>query len=350
VIFRYPKEYPADDYERMVPDPATAHRLVRERRPELLALLEHRRTYFAELISARPDAPVQPAEDAVLMAFCRLAFRHGSWGKDFHDYHNEGHVFEILGPRLERLIQAVGVEALSLRDWFLLALFAAAHDLRQREIPEFAAGIGSNERASIEETFRILHACGFTQERNAEVFLAIELMIAGSTFDARPAPPALEINSAEVVVQSGGALAQKLEEKLDKHAAGWRDDKRIEHALELALIASDLDTANVAEPFPIFMASTERLCLEREMRSHRKPSEAAAAIPVLNFLTTGQEHYFFDLHRFSSEYGRRAFAADKQANTARMRGLIRDLRARVPAPHNGTEVLEAFRDLVAELA
>ncbi|MBS0558104.1 MAG: hypothetical protein JSR27_11885 [Proteobacteria bacterium] len=346
VIFRYPTEFPADDIERRVPDAATARELVRERNPQLLELLAHRRERFAPLIAARTDhPPVAGAEDAVLMAFCRLAFRHGSWGDDFHAYHNEGHIFEILGPRLERLIAAIGITSLSLRDWFLLALFAAAHDLRQREVPQFAAGTGSNERASIEETFRILHACGFSRERNAEVFTSIELMIAGSTFDARPAMPAAEFNSAELVVESGGALAQKLDTKLDKHAPGWRADTNVVHALELALVAADLDTANVAEDFPLLMASAERLCLEREMRSHRDPASAASAQPMLDFLTTGQEHYFFDLHRFSSAQGRAAFAAAKLANVQPMRALVRDLRAALPAPRTGNEVLAAFHAL-----
>ena len=346
MIFAYPTQFPADDVERRVPDAATARALVRERNPQLFELLAYRRERFATLIAARSDdPPITGAEDAVLIAFCRLAFRHGTWGRDFHAYHNEGHIFEILGPRLERLIDAIGIQALSLRDWFLLALFAAAHDLRQRETPQFAAGIGSNERASIEETIRILHACGFTRERNAEVFIGIELMIAGSTFDARPPLPALELNSAEVVVESGGALAQKLDAKLDKHVPGWRADPRIAHALDLALIAADLDTANVAEAFALLMASAERLCLEREMRSHRDPAGAASAQPMLNFLTTGQEHYFFDLHRFSSPQGRTAFAAAKQANIQPMRELARDLRAAVPAPGTGNEVLAAFRAL-----
>jgi len=350
VIFQYPREFPADDCERLVPDADTARRLVRERRPELLALLEHRRRRFSQLIAARSGAPVQGAEDAVLIAFCRLAFRHGSWGKDYHHYHNEDHIFEILGPRIERMIDAIGIDALSLRDWFLLALFAAAHDLRQREAPLFAAGIGSNERASIEETFRILALCGFTPERNAQVFVSIELMIAGSTFDARPPMPATEYNSVDIIVQSGGALAQKLDVKLDKHVAGWRDDARIVHAQNLALIAADLDTANVAEPFPLFMASTERLCLEREMRSRRDPASAESAQSVLNFLTGGQEHYFFDLHRFSSEQGRRAFAAAKEANTERMRVLIRELRKRAAGARTGDDVLLQFRGIVAELS
>ena len=351
VIFQYPREFPADECERLVPDADTARRLVRERRPELLALLEHRRRRFASLIAARGDAPpVQEAEDAVLIGFCRLAFRHGSWGSDYHHYHNEDHIFEILGPRIERVIDAIGIDALSLRDWFLLALFAAAHDLRQREAPVFAAGIGSNERASIEETFRILAQCGFTPERNGEVFVSIELMIAGSTFDARPPMPATEYNSVDIIVQSGGALAQKLDHKLDKHVAGWRDDPRVVHAQSLALIAADLDTANVAEAFPVFMASTERLCLEREMRSHRDPASAESAQPVLNFLTGGQEHYFFDLHRFNSEPGRRAFAAAKEANTERMRALIGELRRRAAHARSGADVLREFRAIVADIA
>jgi hypothetical protein len=350
VIFQYPTQFPADECEHMVADAATARGLVKERRPELLALLQHRRQRFAKMISLRPEAPVTGAEDAILIAYCRLAFRHGSWGHDFHHYHNENHIFEILGPRIERLIDTIGIDAMGLRDWFLLALFAAAHDLRQREAPLFAAGIGSNERASIEETFRILDLCGFSSQRNTEVYTSIELMIAGSTFDARPPMPATEYNSVDIIVQSGGALAQKLDLKLDKHVTGWRENERLVHAQNLALIAADLDTANVAEAFPVFMASTERLCLEREMRSHRDPNGAASAQPVLSFLTSGQEHYFFDLHRFSSEQGRRTFAGAKEANTDRMRVLIRELRQRAASAHTGTAVLGTFRSIVADLS
>jgi len=347
VIFGYPVSFPEDTSERLVADATTARRLVRERSPQLLELLEHRQRRFAPLLAQNPNAPVQQAEDAILVAFCRLAFRHGSWGKDFHHYHNEGHIFEILGSRLERLIDTIGLDTLSLRDWFLLTLFAAAHDLRQREVPEFAAGIGANERASIEETFRILRICGFDRDRHADVFLGIELMIAGSTFDARPPPKAREYNSADVVVESGGALAQKLDSKLDKYVPNWRGDPHIAHALELALIAADLDTANVAEPFPLFMASAERLCLEREMRSYRDATSAESAQPMLGFFTKGQEHYFFDLHRFSSPYGRAAFGAAKQANVDPVRNVIRDMSA-LPALHTGAAVLQAFRGLVAK--
>ncbi len=167
MIFNYPIEFPADDCERLVPDPATARRLVNERRPELEALLVQRRTRFASITGGIKPQTLAAAEDAIRIAFCRLAYRHGSWGKDFHHYHNENHIFEILGSRLERLLDAIGIEALDVLDWFLLALFGAAHDLRQREIPVFEAGIGSNERASIEETFRILDVSGFSRTDHA---------------------------------------------------------------------------------------------------------------------------------------------------------------------------------------
>jgi hypothetical protein len=350
VIFQYPTQFPVDDCERLVPDAATARKLVRERRPELLALLDQRRERFAPLTGGFQPTTLSGAEDAILIAFCRLAYRHGSWGKDYHHYHNENHIFEILGSRLERLLDAVGIESLGVLDWFLLALFGAAHDLRQREVPQFEAGIGSNERASIEETFRILDIAGFSRADHAEVYLCIELMIAGSTFDARPPPPATEYNSAEMVMESGGALAQKLDQKLDKHAPGWREDPRIVHALDLALIAADLDTANVAEAFPIFMVTTERLCLEREMRSRRDPDSPESAQPIFNFLTTGQEHYFFDLHRFSSAPGRKAFADAKQENVPRVRRMAQRMRERVQSPRNGTEVIEIFRAVVAEVS
>ncbi|HEX6833321.1 MAG TPA: hypothetical protein VF132_07295 [Rudaea sp.] len=348
MIFPYPREFPADAIERRVPDPDTARTLVRERRPDVLALLERRRGRLATSMAHSPDL-IERGEDAVLMAFCRIAFRHGTWGEDYHAYHNEAHALEIVDARMDCLIGAVGAATLSPSDWFLLTLFGAAHDLRQREAPEYSAGVGSNERASVEETFRILQACGFTRQRDPELFAAIELMIAGSTFDARPTSPR-EYNTADVIVQSGGALAQKLDTKLDKYSEGWRDDARVVHALDLALIAADLDTANVAEPFPRFMASSERLCLEREMRSHRDPASRASAQPVLSFLTEGTTRYFFELHRFSSDVGRRTFAQAKEENAAKLRTLTAQLSSRWTErapPASGTVVLDAFREIAA---
>ena len=352
VILPFPHTFSKDATEHAVPDVAHARARIAALAPMLADVLARRRTALAPLATGADTALLERCDAAVELAYARLAVRHGSWGDDFHAYHNEQHILEIFDSRIARLMDEIGLDALGLADWLLLGLFAACHDLRQREPAEYSAGVGSNERASIEEAFRILDLVGFTRDRDARYYVGLELTIAGSTFDARPPAKDWEYNSVDLV-QSGGALASKLDAKLDKHVPGWRGDRAIAHALDLALIAADLDTANVAEPFARFVETGTRLCLEREMRCHRSPDDAASALPVLGFLTDGQERFFFDLHRFSSDAGRHAFSAAKQANAAPLKTLTMALRARVAMsgkPHNGSEVIAALHTLTHELA
>ena len=110
---------------------------------------------------------------------------------------------------------------------------------------------------------RTLALAGFDPARDRSLFLALELMIAGSTFDARPAPSVIDYNPAEVVA-TGGALAPKLPMVLDAEYASWRQDADIVRAVELAQIASDLDTANVGEPLVWLAESASRLCRTRD--------------------------------------------------------------------------------------
>lgn len=350
MILPFPREFAEDAAERSVPDVAQARRLLASLAPGLSAALAQRRRTLAPITSGRDGERVDRAEAAVELAYARLAVRHGSWGDDFHAYHNEHHILEIFDSRIARLLQQAGVHALSLDDWLLLGLFAACHDLRQREAAVYSAGVGSNERASIEEGFRILDLVGFDRARDAAFYIGLELTIAGSTFDARPPAQDWEYNSVDLV-QGGGALASKLDTKLDKHAPGWRDDPALQHALELALIAADLDTANVAEPFARFVETGMRLCQEREMRCHRETSDAASALPVFGFLTDGQERFFFELHRFNSELGRKTFSGAKQANAQPLRALTMALRARMAMggkPANGDAVIDAMRELTRD--
>jgi hypothetical protein len=350
VILPFPRDFAEDAAERSVPDVAQARRLLASLAPGLATALAQRRRTLAPITSPNDAERIARAEAAVELAYARLAIRHGSWGEDFHAYHNEHHILEIFDSRIARLMQHAGVQALSLDDWLLLGLFAACHDLRQREAPVYSAGVGSNERASIEEGFRILDLAGFDRVRDATFYTGLELMIAGSTFDARPPAQDWEYNSVDLV-QSGGALASKLDAKLDKHVPGWRDDPGLQHALDLALIAADLDTANVAEPFARFVETGMRLCQEREMRCHRATSDVASALPVFGFLTDGQERFFFELHRFNSEFGRETFSGAKQANAQPLRALTMALRARIAMggkPANGDAVIDAMRDLTRE--
>jgi hypothetical protein len=354
VIFGFPRRYAADAVELALPDVVAARALLGtlSMRPLEEALAE-RQVQLAPLLSTEDDAESLLARCAnvIRIGYARLARRHGSLSQEFHAYHNEAHILDILGGRISRLITANGVFALGLRDWCVLDMFAACHDLRQREDPLYEAGVGANERASIEESFRLLDACGFSRESDADIFVALDLTISGSTFDARPPPGGAAFNAAELV-QSGGALATKLAQKLDKHRPGWEYDERLLHAHKLALIAADLDTANVAETFVRFAASAENLCLEREMLCNRNLDGVESAMPVLGFLTDGQDRFFFDLHRFSSELGRQAFGRAKEENAARLKSLSLGLRARIAMrgkPESGRQVLNVYGETVAGL-
>lgn len=339
--------FPADAVERQLPDVASATRLVAERRPDVAELLAARRDRLLSHFDSGLSDALQRTEHGLLVGLARFGVRHGSWGDDFHHYHNENHALEVLDGRLGRLMDEVGLDALAGTDWLALSLFGACHDLRQREQVDFRHPVGNNEAASISETGRILALAGFEPERDRALYLALELMIAGSTFDARPAPPVMEYNPAEVVA-SGGALAPKLPLLLDAAMPHWRDDAQVAHAVELAQIASDLDTANVGEPLVYLAESASRLCQEREMRSGRQLDSADSALPCVGFLSDGQERYFFDLHRFCSDLGRATFAAAKQQNAGRVREMSARLRERWPepaAPRNGLEVLAEFSNL-----
>jgi hypothetical protein len=352
VILDLHQDFPPDASERRLPDVAAARALLGTQAASLEALFARRRREWAALLAAPDDeALLARTEDAVRLAYARLALRHGHLGNDLHAYHNEGHILEICGPRLDRLSAAHGLALLPLRDWCALLLFGAGHDLRQREAPGRVDGVGANERASIAETWRILDATGFSRERDADLYVALELMIAGSTFDARPPPGDHPYNAADVV-QRGGALAARLEPVLDARRPGWRLEAGLVNALHLARIAADLDTANVADPFEHFATTAETLCREREMLSGRMLDAGESAQPVLAFLTDGQDRFFFEQHGFQSDAGQAAFAAGKRANADRLRALGAGLRAHVTAhgpPRSGAEVIAAYRAILAGL-
>lgn len=343
VILRLKNSYPADGVERAVADLPTAHRLLSECRPDVLLFLARRRARLLQAFGESEREDIERVEGALKLSLARFGMRHGSWGDDFHHYHNENHALEILDGRLNRLMDSAGLESLPLASWLALSLFATCHDLRQREQVDFSHPIGNNEAASIAETRRILALCGFDQQRDRALYVALDMMIAGSTFDPRPTPPVNEFNTAEVVT-TAGALAPALAIFLDRELPEWRDDPDAVRAVELAQVASDLDTANVGEAFPWLAESASRLCQEREMRSGRSLDEAHSAQPCLGFLSDGQERYFFELHQFCSDIGRAAFAPTKAANADPLRRVAASMRQRFsPQPAaSGQSVVQAF--------
>lgn len=344
--------HPADAIEAALPDANAAAALLLSRRPELVPWILHWQRELIGLFGDPLRSEVRRAGDALTIALARMGLRHGSWGQDFHAYHNENHALELMDGRLGRLVRHTGDE-LGGRDRIALMLFCACHDLRQRETGEGNGPVGPNEAASIAESLRILDAAGFDPQRDAWLYRTLELAIAGSTFDARPLPPDSRSNTAELAAR-GGALAPHLPEWLDTHKPGWRNDAAAQRALALARIASDLDTANVAEPLLELVASSIRLCEEREMRAGRPLGEPQSAAPCLAFLTDGQARYFFELHRFCSPEGIATFSQGKEENTGPMLALLAALRADYPdgpGPQQcGLDVIRHFARLALRVS
>ncbi len=304
--------FPPDAAEAAVPDVDSATQLLRDSRSDLFAVLaEVRERYLAHFGQTHQRA-IELTGRALALSFVRMATRHGSWGDDHHYYHDEAHALELLNGRLARVRLTRGWEVLDADAWLQLSLFATCHDLRQREHTDYDSLVGNNEKASIAETHRILLAAGFDPETDADYFFNLGCMIAGSTFDARPAP----FNTAEVV-SSGGSLAPSLVREI--RATMSPEDHALARTSRLMLIAADLDTANVGEPYASLAGSSVRLVLEREMRSQRSVDAPGSVTPVFEFLTVGQERYFFDLHRFVSDLGRDVFGQGKTDNAPRVR-------------------------------
>lgn len=335
MILGYSSLYAADATERALPDPSSARRLLLDQRPDIPARVE------AMIDRATAGAGSPQHADAALLGLCRLGLRHGRFGQDPHDYHNEDHVLELAERRLGQVMDGLGDGGLPAADWLALLLFAACHDLRQRETFDVPGPVGGNEAASIAETFRILSVCGFDPVRDRDLHVALELMIAGSTFDARPLPHA---DNGDLATVAGGSLARSLGLWLDGERPEWRADAAARRGERLARLAADLDTANVGEDFLLLAQSALRLCRERERRAGRALDRAASAPTCLGFLSRGQTHYFFELHQFCSREGERVFGPAKARNGPSVRRVSQGLLQRFEdqAPASGQAVLDAF--------
>jgi hypothetical protein len=244
------------------------------------------------------------------------------------------------------MLAGMGKDAPGANDVAALLMFAACHDLRQREPVDPPGPVGGNEAASSAEALRILDACGFDRGSDREQYVALDLMIAGSTFDTRPAvlddPQTDQLPSV-----AGGSLARGLALWLESDSPHWREDADARRGERLARLAADLDTANVGEQFVQLCETALRLCREREMRAGRRLDGPESAQSCLDFLGRGQEHYFYQLHRFNSREGERVFSAQKLLNGPLVRRTTADLLARFSGqpPRSGAAVLEAFSGL-----
>lgn len=339
--------FPPDAFERQHESAADAMQLMRERRPDLIHVMADIGGAFLKHFGESYRGMLENTQRALSLSFVRMAYRHGSWGNDFHAYHNESHTLELLNGRLARVRLQLGWNGLEAQEWLLLAMFSTCHDLRQREAPQMIDGVGANERASMAECARILLLSGFDPVAHAEYFDSMAHMIAGSTFDARP-DGATGAESAS----SGGSMSFKLVKRFEAANPGWKQEPILRRRHRATLLSSDLDTANVGEPFLALARSGERLIREREFRHGRSLDTAEHTSGVFEFLTDGQERYFFKLHGFVSEVGKSVFGLGKTINAPKLKQLTDGLRDRYPNLDgvNGEDVIQYFIAMAGKLA
>lgn len=324
--FDYRRAYPADEVEARLPGPALPPALVSQP-----GLAGHARRAAAACRAAGVEREAVVA--AVQLGVLRMALRYGEDSADPLAYHNEGHLLELLEDKLPLLLSTALLPTLERE---ALVLFCACHDLRQREARRHAEEpIGPNEAASMAEADRLLDAAGL---EDPALRTLLRFAIAGSTFAAGTDEG-----------QAQGAFAHVLGHWLDGQRPGWRDDALATQAEHLARMAADLDTSNVASPYPDFARSAIALAIEIQHRAGRPLDSPEAGASCLGFLAEGQERYVFSLQRFASREGRAAFGTQRDANTARVRETSRRLREHfaTQAPRDAHAVILAFRSLAA---
>lgn len=313
-----------DAIEQSIPDVKSALALLNSRDPAFVQLTQDLKQSWCDSYPAQRRLFLN-TQNALWLAYARIALRHGTWGDDFHAYHNEMHARDILSERIVKVQNRARPGELAALDVVLLALFAVTHDLRQREEGAPSQLVGPNERASQDEAHRILCGAGFDPESDQHLFSTLDLMIAGSTFVSDPQQ------------KNTGATAVRVVES--------QRDSEPQHQ-QLVLLAADLDTANVSEPFVDFARGAAKLFEELEMRRGRKDLDTASAGAALEFLTFEQKRYFFELQRYSSDLGRRTFAEAKTANAKPLSNTIDRLSEHfssgLRADVTGQQVLDQF--------
>jgi len=366
--------FPPDGVERQYQSVPAAMQLMRERRPDLIHIMADVGGSFLRHFGDDYLPLLERTQRALALSFVRMAYRHGTWGSDFHAYHNESHTLELLNGRLARVRLQHGWAGLEAEEWLLLAMFSTCHDLRQRECAGAVDGVGANERASMAECSRILALAGFDPLVHVEFFDSMAYMIAGSTFDARSDNARSNDAKADhakadeasgaAAVSAGGSLSFKLVKRFEAANPSWRQDAILRRRHRAILLASDLDTANVGEPFLALASSGERLIREREFRHDRRLDSAEHVPGVFEFLTDGQERYFFKLHGFVSEIGKSVFGLGKTLNAPKLKQLTDRLRERYPGLSDmacektdhpigdvtSEMVIQSFVELASELA
>ena len=270
------------------------------------------------------DQPWQASlNQAMTIAYARMAVRNGSLSEHPRSYHNEYHINDLLLRIM--YCQESSAQPMAAQQLALLSLFAACHDLRQAEMRKPDSDdslVGANEMASFEEADRILKALGDDHLWSAHHQLLLKTMIEGSTFG------------------SGGKRSKNFFQGNLAHHLLNQLDLPAEDA-QLVLLACDIDTANVSLPIDEFADSA--IDIFDELLSHQN-----AEISAHDFFSEQQQTYFFKLQAFHAELSLQLFQPHKNSNQDSLLALSDHIR-KLPAAWSAKDIKAAFKSKAVEL-
>ena len=259
----------------------------------------------------------------VTVAYARMALRNGSLSLNPTSYHSEKHIDDLF----KRLIKISALqESSEIPDygWTLLSLFVSCHDLRQSETPNVSDCVGSNEQASFQELLRLLEKYDTKDLITKEHRNVLKLMIHGSTFGRS------EDNRGNIY---NGKLLKYL--LVDNTEFSDTD-------IELAYIACDIDTANVAADLKDYARSSINVYNEIQ-------NVSPSMISARKFFGEQQEQFFFELQKFDSKLCGLAFEMGKEKNAP----LVKQISQKIKQLDNtltNDEVVKRYVSLVKSLA
>lgn len=313
--------YPADLIEEQVSSTGEAQQLLEEGLPAGLEFFESWLQWAQEKI---PDsALLRTTKNIVLVSYARMALRNGSLSINPRSYHSEEHI-EDLFTRVKMVSGLKQSESIPGYGWSLLSLFICCHDLRQSEKNNPQTLVGNNEQASFDELVRLLNKYDKHHLFDNKLRNILKVMIHGSTF-----------GSGEDT--NGNIYRGNLVKYLLDESSEFDDMDR-----ELAYIACDIDTANVAIDFKEFAQSSINVYDEIQNISPQR-------LTAKEFFGEQQESYFFDLQKFDSRLCNLAFSRYKEKNAPMVSKVSQSIR-QLDTSYSDEQVVKYYIDLVESVS
>ncbi|HFC29910.1 MAG TPA: hypothetical protein ENJ44_02580 [Oceanospirillales bacterium] len=309
--------FPSDCIEHQISTAHEAWQLLNTDLPQFKAVYNIWQNWYEATVT---DAKIKTiVNDVVVIAYARMALRNGTLSKNPRHYHSEKHIDDLL-LRLVAVSQFPKAKNIPEYGWSLLSIFMACHDLRQSEDDKHFDIIGNNEKASYKEALRIISAIDKEKLLFQEHKELLKLMIYGSTF-------------GEGKDNLGNIYQGNLVEYLVGLINYFEDVD-----LEIAYLACDIDTANVAASLKDYANSSINVYQEIQEISNSK-------ISAYNFFGEQQEKYFFNLQQFNSKLGKQAFLQLKAENEPKIKAICEKIK-RLDKNLSNQEVVENYKNIV----